>query len=160
MKQRNIKISLISFIVVILIIIITQSCGNHNAFCVKTISGEGEDTTYSIINRRSNATVYEGGNNPIQLDSIIDGNYIFIENIVTEECSDRIIVCDPVQQLVLVAYNLGWCFGFEEDDWQQLIKGVDKEYSIKRLDLKNKEIYIQFFNKDILSLKINEVYNY
>ena len=91
MKQRNIKISLISFIVVILIIIITQSCGNHNAFCVKTISGEGEDTTYSIINRRSNATVYEGGNNPIQLDSIIDGNYIFIENIVTEECSDRII---------------------------------------------------------------------
>ena len=55
--------------------------------------------------------------------------------------------------------DLGWCFGFEGDDFQQLLK-VDKAYSIKKLDLKNKEIHIQFFNNDILSLELNDIYKY
>lgn len=156
MVQKSIKMLFVS---TLLLIVVIQGCCCRDRYYVETITRASEDTTYCIIDGKNNEIVYDAGYNPISKEEVIKGTYIFIENIATEECSDRIIVCDPDQQLVLVAYNLGWCFGFEGDDFQQLLK-VDKAYSIKKLDLKNKEIHIQFFNNDILSLELNDIYKY
>ncbi len=158
MEQKNIKMSFISTILLGLILTMIQGCDYKDKYYVKALTEVGKDTTYCIVDRRNNKIAY-AGYNPISKEEVINGTYIFIENLETEECSDRIIVCDPAQQLVFVAYNLGWCFGFEGDDFQQLLK-VDNAYSIKKLDLKNKEIHIQFFNNDILSLELNDIYKY
>lgn len=158
MVQKSIKMLFVSTLLLVFAIVVIQGCCCRDRYYVETITRASEDTTYCIIDGKNNEIVYHAGYNPISKEEVIKGTYIFIENIATEECSDRIIVCDPDQQLVLVAYNLGWCFNFEGDDWQQLVNGVDKEYSIKKLDLKNKEIHIQFFNKDILSLELNDIF--
>ena len=151
--------SFVSTMLLVLALTMIQACDYKNRYYVEALTEVGKDTTYCIVDGRNNKIVYVGYN-PISKEVVINRTHVFIQNLEDQECSDRIIVCDPAQQLVFVAYNHGWCLGFEGDDWQQLINGVDKAYSIKKLDLKNKEIHIQFFNEDSLSLKLNEIYKY
>lgn len=158
MVQKSIKISFVNTMLLVLVLTMIQGCDHEDRYYVKALTEVGKDTTYCIVDGRNHKIAY-AGYNIISKDVVINRTHIFIENLETEECSDRIIICDPAQQLVFVAYNLGWCFGFEGDDFQQLLK-VDKAYSIKKLDLKNKEIHIQFFNNDILSLELNDIYKY
>ena len=159
MVQKNIKTSFVSKMLLVLVLTMISGCYYKDRYHVEALTEVGKDTTYYIVDGRNNKIAY-AGYNPISKEVVINGTHIFIENLETEECSDRIIVCDPAQQLVFVAYNHCWCFRFEGEDWRQLVKGVDKEYSIERLDLKKRKIYIQFFNKDTLSLKLKNIYNY
>ena len=159
MEQKSICMLFVSAVVLILAAIITQGCCKER-YCIKIITDENNDTTYSIVDRMLNETVYYSGHNTLSKEKVIEGSYVFIEDIITEECSDRIIVCSPKQETVFVAYNLGWCFRFNDIDWRQLLSGVDKEYSIEKLDLNNKKIQIRFFNNDVSTLDLCEVNKY
>ena len=50
----------------------------------------------------------DAGHNPLDLDNVIQENHIFIEGLITKEWSDRIIVCNPDDSLLLVAYLMAW----------------------------------------------------
>ena len=76
---------------------------------VSVIKGfeEGE-STYSIADGISGEFIYHAGHNPLELDTVIQKNHIFIEGLITKEWSDRIIVCNPDDSLRLVAYLMVW----------------------------------------------------
>ena len=72
---------------------------------VSIIKGfEEGDSTYSIADGISGEFIYHAGHNPLELDTVIQKNHIFIERLITEEWSDRIIVCNPDDSLLMVAY--------------------------------------------------------
>lgn len=88
---------------------------------VRIIRGFDYDSTFFLVDGVSGELIYDAGHNMLKLDTIIAGNHVFIENISTEECSDRIVVRNPDDSLLMRAYNLGWCFGLDERDWEILV---------------------------------------
>ena len=132
-------------------------CSGNNHVKVEVLTGYDYDSTYCIMNVCSNEIIYDGGHNKLQLDTIIGANYIFIEELFTEECSDRIVIFNSRQNNILRAYNLGWCFAMREQDIDRLLDGnVIKVFSIDKLDLKNKLVQIKFFNDSIAELPLTE----
>lgn len=113
---------------------------------VRIIRGFDYDSTFFLVDGVSGELIYDAGHNMLKLDTIIAGNHVFIENISTEECSDRIVVCNPDDSLLMRAYNLGWCFGLDEREWEILVKGTDKPFRVESLDIENRRVSVRFFN--------------
>ncbi len=155
MAERKLRISIsLLFLCGSLFLI---GCSRNNHVKVKILTGYDYDSTYCIMNVCSNEIIYDGGHNKLQLDTIIGANYIFIEDLFTEECSDRILIFNSQQNNILRAYNLGWCFAMRDQDIDRLSDGdITKVFSIDKLDLKNKLVQIKFFNDSIAELPLTE----
>lgn len=154
----ELRSSRILFIINIFILMLPSlaGCSIRNNRQVMILAGFDYDSTYRIADTRSNKIIYDGGHNKIQLDTIIGGNYVFIEDLITEECSDRIIVYNPQKKILLRAYNLGWCFNFQKEEKDQLLSGIDKPYVIDNLSLKYKQVTIRFFNDSTAFLQLED----
>lgn len=62
---------------------------------------------YSIVDAASDCLIYSGGHNILTLDTLINGTYIFYEDIITEEGLGRLVIYDPETVLLMKAY-LEW----------------------------------------------------
>lgn len=81
---------------------------NHDASSIKIITGsDNEGATYSIVDAASDSLIYSGGHNILTLDTLINGTYIFYEDIITEEGLGRLVIYDPETVLLMKAY-LEW----------------------------------------------------
>lgn len=81
---------------------------NHDASSIKIITGsDNEGVTYSIVDAASDSLIYSGGHNILTLDTLINGTYVFYEDIITEEGLGRLVIYDPETVLLMKAY-LEW----------------------------------------------------
>ena len=123
---------------------------------VSIIKGfEEGDSTYSIVDGVSGELIYCSGHNPIELDTVIQGNYIFIEGIITEEFCDRFIVCNPDENQLMIAYFMAWGDYLDQDDFERLFnENPDNLLRTEYLDLDNRKIVIRLFNDKVVHLSI------
>lgn len=138
-------------------VLLQSSCRTPQNMCL-IYTGYDYDSTYFIVNTLSKRVIYEGGHNKILNDTIIGDNHIFIEDLYTEECSHRIIIYNPVTNTLSRAFNLNWGDLLNDEDWDKLVTGVNKEYTIEALDNDKKNIVIRFFNDSTRVLDL-ERYN-
>lgn len=113
---------------------------------------EEGDSTYSIADGVSGELIYCSGHNPIELDTVIQGNYIFIEGIITEEFCDRFIVCNPDENQLMIAYFMAWGDYLDQDDFDRLFnENPDNLLRTEYLDLDNRKIGIRLFNDKVVA---------
>ena len=113
---------------------------------------EEGDSTYSIVDGVSGELIYCSGHNPIELDTVIQGNYIFIEGIITEEFCDRFIVCNPDENQLMIAYFMAWGDYLDQDDFDRLFnENPDNLLRTEYLDLDNRKIGIRLFNDKVVA---------
>lgn len=156
MAQRKLRTSFISQIHVFVFSLIFLSCSQDVSERYKICKGFWDyDTTYFIVDTIKDSIIYFSGHNPIRNDTIIKGNHIFIEDVITEDCSDRIIVYNPKVQLVYRAYNMVWCYrNGSYDEYFQMKDRPRKPYVIESLDFFKRIIRIRFYNGDLLTLEL------
>lgn len=118
------------------------------------------DTTYCIVAPSLKKLIYYGGHNKITLDTIIENNYVFIEDICTEECSDWIVIYNPEKDRLMRAYNLVWCYELDDHDWDLLKEGVPKVFTIEAIDEADSVVRIKFFNDKVCDLELTPVTEY
>lgn len=77
-------------------------CGNsqNDSRIAVDLGSDVEGTTYHIIDTVKDSLIYDGGHYAMKLKTVIDGSYIFYEDIITEECSGRFIVYDSEEDLL------------------------------------------------------------
>ena len=93
MAQWKLRTSFISQIHMFVFSLIFLSCSQDVSERYKICKGFWDyDTTYFIVDTIKDSIIYFSGHNPIRNDTIIKGNHIFIEDVITEECSDRMFV--------------------------------------------------------------------
>lgn len=156
MGQKNIWKSFVKIGFALLIILPFSNCATENKLCVKELPVSNGNETYCIVDAISDQVIYDGGCNKIRQDTIINRSYVFIEDLMTEECSDRIIVYNPQRNILMRAYNLGWCLNIGERDRIRLLEGINKPYKIDKLDIRHKKIEIVFFNDSTVILDLKE----
>lgn len=153
MVQWKLKTYFCSILICLSICLLLQ--GSHNMVYNKceVYTGFDYDSTFYIVTPSLNKVIYEGGHNRIIMDTIIRNNFIFIEDLITEECSHRIIVYNPDDNVLWRALNLNWGDYLDDEAWCQLIQGVNKVYTIEEIDECNEIIKIRLFNDKIYALK-------
>lgn len=156
MVQKNIWKLFVKLGITLFVILNFSNCVAKNELCVQELSGGNGNSTYCIVDALSNQVIYDGGCNEIRQDTIINRSYVFIEDLMTEECSDRIIVYNPQRNILMRAYNLGWCLDLREIDRIRLFEGMNKPYEIDKLDIRHKKIKIVFFNDSTAILDLKE----
>lgn len=125
---------------------------------VSIIKGfEEGDSTYSIADGISGEFIYHAGHNPLELDTVIQKNHIFIERLITEEWSDRIIVCNPDDSLLMVAYLMAWDMAhLDRGERERLYKETrDWLFHTEYLDLEKRKIGIRLFNDKVITLDLH-----
>jgi hypothetical protein len=117
-----------------------------------------DDTTYFIVDAVNDSVIYYACHNRLRKDTLINGYQIFIEDVITEECSDRIVLCNPEQD-VLRAYNMVWCFRNRRyDGYYEMEDRPSRPYVIESLDVENRTIAIRFHNDDLMTLELHDDY--
>lgn len=123
------------------------------------ISTDLEGEKYSILDTVTDSLIYNSGHNPITLDTIINGTYIFYESIITEECCGNFIVYNPEEDLLMTAF-LNWLYMVDETAAEKLLKGEDI-YDIVSLDIVNKTVSVKYLDGSIETLDLKrEKYGY
>lgn len=117
-----------------------------------------DDTTNFIVDAVNDSVIYYACHNRLRKDTLINGYQIFIEDVITEECSDRIVVCNPEQD-VLRAYNMVWCFRNRRyDGYHEMEDRPSRPYVIESLDVETRTIAIRFHNDDLMTLELHDDY--
>ena len=140
-----------------------NSNSNHTNSRFEIIVNEDlEGEMYSIMDTATDSLIYDGGYNPITLDTIINGTYIFYEHNISEEFFAWLVTYNPDEDILLRAHlNLGK--GFEEQDWERLTSLRNEDlYEIESLDIANRTISVRFLNGSLetLNLKGEKYGNY
>lgn len=130
-------------------------CQKYNSEHVDSISYI--DTTYHIFDRASKRMVYNGGHNIISLYTIIGDNYIFSEDIITEECSERIIIYNTTTAKILRAYNFGWLYNFSDEEIERISTRQCQPYRIELIGLDS--LRLDFINDSTTTLELKADYN-
>ena len=164
------KATKISQAIICLSILITPLFGcNNNSNSNHTnsrfeiiVSEDLEGEIYSIMDTATDSLIYDGGYNPITLDTIINGTYIFYEHNISEEFFAWLVTYNPDEDILLRAHlNLGK--GFDEQDWERVISlRNDDLYEIESLDIANRTISVRLLNGSLetLNLKGEKYGNY
>ena len=126
------------------------------------VSEDLEGEMYSIMDTATDSLIYDGGYNPITLDTIINGTYIFYEHNISEEFFAWLVTYNPDEDILLRAHlNLGK--GFDEQDWERVISLRNEDlYEIESLDIANRTISVRLLNGSLetLNLKGEKYGNY
>lgn len=116
----------------------------HNEYPLRIKVGTDDmGHTYSIVDSATDSLIYDGGNNEITLDTVINEVYIFREDLWTEECSSWLIVYDLGQSLLLRA---GVVNGLDFDD--------ANNPKIESLDFEDRIITTRFSNGKVCSFEL------
>ena len=116
------------------------------------VSTDLEGEKYSILDTVTDSLIYNSGHNPITLDTIINGTYIFYESIITEECCGNFIVYNPEEDLLMTAF-LNWLYMVDEAAAEKLLKGEDI-YDIVSLDIVNKTVSVKYLDGSIETMDL------
>lgn len=116
------------------------------------VSTDLEGEKYSILDTVTDSLIYNSGHNPITLDTIINGTYIFYESIITQECCGNFIVYNPEEDLLMTAF-LNWLYMVDEAAAEKLLKGKDI-YDIVSLDIVNKTVSVKYLDGSIETLDL------
>ena len=140
-----------------------NSNSNHtNSRFEIIVSEDLEGEMYSIMDTATDSLIYDGGYNPITLDTIINGTYIFYEHNISEEFFAWLVTYNPDEDILLRAHlNLGK--GFDEQDWERVISLRNEDlYEIESLDIANRTISVRLLNGSLetLNLKGEKYGNY
>lgn len=148
------KATRISQAIICLSILITPLFGcnsNNNSNNINSrfeiiVSEDLEGEMYSIMDTATDSLIYDGGYNPITLDTIINGTYIFYEHNISEEFFAWLVTYKPDEDILLRAHL-------------NLEKGFDK---IESLDIANRTISVRLLNGSLetLNLKGEKYGNY
>ena len=164
------KATKISQAIICLSILITPLFGcnsNNNSNNINSrfeiiVSEDLEGEMYSIMDTATDSLIYDGGYNPITLDTIINGTYIFYEHNISEEFFAWLVTYNPDEDILLRAHlNLGK--GFDEQDWERVISLRNEDlYEIESLDIANRTISVRLLNGSLetLNLKGEKYGNY
>lgn len=144
--------------IVLALMSLLTGCNNRNShtdprFAIE-LGSDTEGTTYSIIDTVTDSLIYESGHYAMKLKTVIDGSYIFYEDIFTEECSGRFVVYNPEEDLMMRA---GFYWGFDADKELRFRVGSyikDDIYKIKSLDFTNRTLTVEFFNRSRITLDL------
>ena len=141
----------------------SNSNSNHiNSRFEIIVSEDLEGAMYSIMDTATDSLIYDGGYNPITLDTIINGTYIFYEHNISEEFFAWLVTYNPDEDILLRAHlNLGK--GFDEQDWERVISLRNEDlYEIESLDIANRTISVRLLNGSLetLNLKGEKYGNY
>ena len=110
----------------------------------------------------TDSLIYDGGYNPITLDTVISGTYIFYEHIISEEFFAWLVTYNPDKD-ILARAHLNLKKGFEEQDWERLTSLRNEDlYEIESLDFANRTISVRLLNGSLetLNLKGEKYGNY
>lgn len=120
--------------------LISFGCRNsHDTSSIRIINdSDDEGATYSIVDSVSDSLIYSGGHNILTLDTLINGTYIFYEDIITEEGLGRLVIYDPETVLLMKAY-LEW--------------GEEHEM-IEYLDIANRTIAVRLSDGRVVTLDL------
>ena len=124
-----------------------NSNSNHtNSRFEIIVSEDLEGEIYSIMDTATDSLIYDGGYNPITLDTIINGTYIFYEHNISEEFFAWLVTYKPDEDILLRAHL-------------NLEKGFDE---IESLDIANRTISVRLLNGSLetLNLKGEKYGNY
>jgi hypothetical protein len=153
MKATRISQAILGFV------ILTALCfgcnSNHADSRFKIlVSSDSEGETFTIMDTATDSLIYDGGHNIITLDTVINGNYIFFEDNITEECMGWLLVYNPEDALLMKAY-LDWGGELDTQDWELLLNnGIGKIYEIEHLDIAGRTIEVRLFNGCALTLEL------
>lgn len=126
------------------------------------VDSDLEGARYTIMDTATDSLIYDGEHNPITLDTIIDGTYIFYEHNITEEFFAWLVTYNPDKDILMRAH-LNLEKGFEEQDWERLTSLRNEDlYEIESLDIANRTISVRFLNGSLetLNLKGEKYGNY
>ena len=140
-----------------------NSNSNHtNSRFEIIVSEDLEGEMYYIMDTATDSLIYDGGYNPITLDTVISGTYIFYEHNISEEFFAWLVTYNPDEDILLRAHlNLGK--GFDEQDWERVISLRNEDlYEIESLDIANRTISVRLLNGSLetLDLKGEKYGNY
>lgn len=141
----------------------SNSNSNHiNSRFEIIVSEDLEGEMYSIMDTATDSLIYDGGYNPITLDTIINGTYIFYEHNISEEFFAWLVTYNPDEDILLRAH-LNLEKGFDEQDWERVISLRNEDlYEIESLDITNRTIGVRLLNGSLetLNLKGEKYGNY
>ena len=141
----------------------SNSNSNHTNSRFKIIvSKDLEGEMFSIMDTATDSLIYDGGYNPITLDTIINGTYIFYEHNISEEFFAWLVTYNPDEDILLRAH-LNLEKGFDEQDWERVISLRNEDlYEIESLDITNRTIGVRLLNGSLetLNLKGEKYGNY
>ena len=149
------KIAQATLGIVILTTLLFGCRSNHNDSRFQILMGsDHEGTTYSIMDTATDSLIYDGGHNIMTLDTVINGNHIFFEDIITEEGMGWLLVYNPEDALLMKAY-LDWGGELDKQDWELLLNnGTGKIYEIEHLDIAGRTTEVRLFNGCALTLEL------
>lgn len=140
-----------------------NSNSNHtNSRFEIIVSEDLEGEMYYIMDTATDSLIYDGGYNPITLDTVISGTYIFYEHIISEEFFAWLVTYNPDKD-ILTRAHLNLEKGFDEQDWERVISLRNEDlYEIESLDIANRTISVRFLNGSLetLNLKGEKYGNY
>ena len=126
------------------------------------VSSDSEGETFTIMDTATDSLIYDGEHNPITLDTVISGTYIFYEHIISEEFFAWLVTYNPDKD-ILTRAHLNLEKGFEEQDWERLTSLRNEDlYEIESLDIANRTISVRLLNGSLetLDLKGEKYGNY
>lgn len=129
-----------------------NNCNQADSRFEILVSTDLEGEKYSILDTVTDSLIYNSGHNPITLDTIINGTYIFYESIITQECCGNFIVYNPEEDLLMTAF-LNWLYMVDEAAAEKLLKGEDI-YDIVSLDIVNKTVSVKYLDGSIETLDL------
>ena len=127
------KANTISWTILALFILTTTLLGGHNdredSRFIILVSEDEEGATYAIMDTATDRLIYDGGYNPITLDTVINGTHIFYEDIIMEEFFAWLITYNPDKDILMRAH-LNWENGLDEQDHCCPVKVPDDYYKV------------------------------
>ena len=164
------KATKISQAIICLSILVTPFFGcNNNSNSNQTnsrfdiiVSEDLAGEMYSIMDTVTDSLIYDGGYNPITLDTIINGTYIFYEHNISEEFFAWLVTYNPDEDILMRAH-LNLEKGFDKQDWERLTNLLHEDlYEIESLNIENKTISVRLLNGSLetLNLKGEKYGNY
>ena len=163
MKANRISQAILGLFILATLCFGCNNNSNHtNSRFEIIVSEDLEGEMYYIMDTATDSLIYDGGYNPITLDTVISGTYIFYEDIISEEFFAWLVTYNPDKD-ILTRAHLNLEKGFEEQDWERLTSLRNEDlYEIESLDIANRTISVRFLNGSLetLNLKGEKYGNY
>lgn len=163
MKANRISQAILGLFILTILCFGCNSNNNyvHSRFKI-LVDSDLQGEKYTILDTDTDSLIYDGGYNPITLDTIISGTYIFNEHIITEEFFAWLVTYNPDKDILMRAH-LNLEKGFDEQDWERLTSLSNEDlYKIESLDFTNRTICVRLLNGSLetLNLKGEKYGNY
>ena len=155
MKANRISQAILGLFILATLCFGCNNSSNHADSRFKIlVSSDSEGETFTIMDTATDSLIYDGGYNPITLDTVISSTYIFYEHIINKEFFAWLVTYNPDKDILMRAH-LNLEKGFDEEDWERLTSLSNEDlYEIESLDIANRTISVRFLNGSLETLNL------